>query len=229
MSFALSWTAPWLEVYCDLGAVHCPSTHDQIAYNPPVHTSRKLTTDTRLSRQYKQRMQKVKRFFMGDRLDKQRLAALGLGAVASYGFVSNVTYGTGLAVSWIAFVKQFGKGPLMPGQWKAFLGFYAGFWTVQNFLRPLRFSLALAMAPAFDRGILEIQKITKFKRRKAFGVYLFILGSVTSTLIFGSIFLFAGCGVFVTALESLARFCDKFRSLCSFCADSAFETPCGVQ
>lgn len=39
--------------------------------------------------------QKVKAFFMGDKLDKQRLAALGLGAVASYGFVSNVTYGTG--------------------------------------------------------------------------------------------------------------------------------------
>lgn len=37
--------------------------------------------------------QKVKRFFGGDKLDRQRLAALGLGAVASYGFVSNVTYG----------------------------------------------------------------------------------------------------------------------------------------
>lgn len=46
--------------------------------------------------------------------------------MASYGTVSNVTYGGGLAVSWIAFVKQTGLSPLMPGQWKKFLAFYAG-------------------------------------------------------------------------------------------------------
>lgn len=34
----------------------------------------------------------------------------------------------------------------------------AGFWTVQNFVRPLRFSLALAMAPAFDWFIKVIQE-----------------------------------------------------------------------
>lgn len=34
--------------------------------------------------------------------------------------------GGGLAVAWIAFVKQKGLSPLMPGQWKAFLAFYAG-------------------------------------------------------------------------------------------------------
>lgn len=46
--------------------------------------------------------------------------------MASYGTVSNITYGGGLAVSWIAFVKQTGLSPLMPGQWKNFLAFYAG-------------------------------------------------------------------------------------------------------
>ena len=46
--------------------------------------------------------------------------------MASYGTVSNITYGGGLAVSWIAFVKQTGLSPLMPGQWKKFLAFYAG-------------------------------------------------------------------------------------------------------
>ena len=55
--------------------------------------------------------QRVKRFFGGDKFDRKRLQALGLGAVASYGFVSNATYGTGLSVSWISFVKQTG-GPL---------------------------------------------------------------------------------------------------------------------
>ncbi len=60
-----------------------------------------------------------------------RLPTAGLGAVASYGTISNITYGGGLAVAWIAFVRQTGRGPLMPGQWKAFLAFYAGFWTVR--------------------------------------------------------------------------------------------------
>ena len=53
-------------------------------------------------------------------------ALTGLGAVASYGAISNVTYGGGLAVAWVAFTRQFSKGPLMPGQWKAFVAFYAG-------------------------------------------------------------------------------------------------------
>ncbi|BDA41122.1 hypothetical protein COCOBI_01-7770 [Coccomyxa sp. Obi] len=135
---------------------------------------------------------RIKRFFLGDKLDKERIKALGLGAVASYGFVSNLTYGTGLAVAWIAFVGQVGKSPLMAGQWKAFLAFYAGFWTIQNFVRPLRFSVALAMAPLFEKGISAISRATGFSRRNAFGVYLFILGSVTSILVFGSIFVFAG-------------------------------------
>lgn len=54
-------------------------------------------------------VQRIKNFFGGDRLDMQRLKALGLGAVASYGFVSNATYGTGLAISWITFVRQTGE------------------------------------------------------------------------------------------------------------------------
>ena len=31
-----------------------------------------------------------------------------------------------MAVAWICFVKQKGLSPLMPGQWKAFLAYYAG-------------------------------------------------------------------------------------------------------
>jgi hypothetical protein len=104
--------------------------------------------------------QRIKRFFGGDKLDRERLKRYGLGAVCSYGFVSNVTYGAdnanhcrlgtcvtvlpghlccishhmllvnraggGMAVAWIYFVKQRGLSPLMPGQWKAFLAYYAG-------------------------------------------------------------------------------------------------------
>lgn len=52
--------------------------------------------------------QRIKQIFGGDKLDRKRLQALGLGAVASYGFVSNATYGTGLSISWITFVRQTG-------------------------------------------------------------------------------------------------------------------------
>lgn len=136
--------------------------------------------------------QKVKRFFGGDKLDRQRLAALGLGAVASYGFVSNVTYGGGMAVAWIAFVKQKGLSPLMPGQWKAFLAFYAGFWTIQNFIRPLRFALAVAMAPAFDGFMNFVQRRFQCRRQTAFAVYIALLGITTTVSVFGSIYVFAG-------------------------------------
>ena len=81
----------------------------------------------------------------GDGLDKARLKQLGallsvrvllmllhvaealagVGAVASYGFISNLNYCTGLSFSWIAFVSQRHLSPLAPGQWKAFLAFYA--------------------------------------------------------------------------------------------------------
>ena len=68
----------------------------------------------------------------------------------------------------------------------------AGFWTLQNFVRPLRFSLAIALAPVFERFLNTISRATGLSKPRAFGVYLFILGTVTSTLVFGSIFVFCG-------------------------------------
>lgn len=144
-------------------------------------------------------VQGIRNLFGGDKMDMQRLKALGLGAVASYGCVSNVTYGTGLAISWITFVRQTGKSPLMTNQWKPFLALYGGFWAAQHFIRPLRFSLALFMSPVFDKFINWVQQRTQFKRQNAFAVYLFLLGSITSVAVFGSIRLFAGSLAFATA------------------------------
>lgn len=135
---------------------------------------------------------KLKSIFSGEKLDRERLKALGTGAVASYGAVSNITYGGGMAVSWVGFVKKFGVSPLASGQWPKFLAFYSAFWMAQNFIRPLRFSLALAMAPAFDRFIDFLASKLNISRPKAFGVYLAILGIATSALVFGGIFLACG-------------------------------------
>jgi hypothetical protein len=44
----------------------------------------------------------------------------------SYGFISNLNYGTALGAAWIAFVKKYGVAPTAPGQWQVFLAFYAG-------------------------------------------------------------------------------------------------------
>lgn len=62
----------------------------------------------------------------GDKLDKERIKALGMGAFASYGFISNLNYGSALGMAWLAFVKRYGVSPMAPGQWPAFLAFYAG-------------------------------------------------------------------------------------------------------
>ena len=128
--------------------------------------------------------------------------------------------GTGLAVSWIAFVQQRHVSPLAAGQWQAFLAFYAGtrlcckastdlhahpqqyfrragFWVTQNFLRPLRFSLALTLAPLFNRFISFLEARLGLRRQQAFGVYIFLLGAVTSVLTFGSIFVCCGPAAFV--------------------------------
>ena len=75
---------------------------------------------------------------------------------------------------------------------QAFLAFYAGFWTIQNFVRPLRFSLSVFLAPVFDNFITAVQERTGWSRRSAFGFYLFLLGTSTFALVFGSIAIFAG-------------------------------------
>ena len=72
----------------------------------------------------------------------------------------------------------------------------AGFWAFQNFLRPLRFSLALTLAPAFNSIISYLEASFRLPRRQAFGLYVFLLGVVTSTLTFGSVFLFCGPAAF---------------------------------
>lgn len=199
----------------------------------------------------------------GDGLDKERLKALGMGAFASYGFISNLNYGTALGISWLAFVKKYGVAPTAPGQWGTFLAFYAGeclcgmrlslsysitshhhscciacmesppclplfythahtpasqpahpptrsaavlsspcycchaaalagLWAVQNFARPLRISLALALAPAFDAAITRLGAALRVDKRWAFGIFLLCMGLLTSATLFGTIWALGG-------------------------------------
>lgn len=120
------------------------------------------------------------------------MKALGMGAFASYGFISNVNYGTCLAIAWLGFVKKYGVAPTAPGQWKVFLAFYAGLWAMQNFARPLRLSLALALAPAFDKAIGQISHKVGVNKNWAFGMFLGGMALLTTTVLFGSIYLLGG-------------------------------------
>jgi hypothetical protein len=67
-----------------------------------------------------------------------------------------------------------------------------GFWALQNFARPLRLSLALALAPAFDRAITAVGEKLNIKKGAAFGVFLFCMAVVTSSTLFGSLYLLGG-------------------------------------
>jgi hypothetical protein len=63
---------------------------------------------------------------------------------------------------------------------------------MQNFARPLRISLALALAPAFDKIINLIAEKTGFAKKWAFGLLIVAIGITTSTTLFGTIYLLGG-------------------------------------
>jgi hypothetical protein len=121
-----------------------------------------------------------------DRADKdfstKAIAGLGLNALLAYGFVSNVSYITCLVLSWISFSSSTQLSPLAPGQWKPFLAIYAGYWAINNIIRPLRFSLSLVLMPFFNRLIDFVQAKTGYRRRMSTGIVVFAVnfcGTIT--------------------------------------------------
>eukprot|EP00612_Vaucheria_litorea_P007085 CAMPEP_0171479654 /NCGR_PEP_ID=MMETSP0946-20130122/5567_1 /TAXON_ID=109269 /ORGANISM="Vaucheria litorea, Strain CCMP2940" /LENGTH=140 /DNA_ID=CAMNT_0012010653 /DNA_START=32 /DNA_END=451 /DNA_ORIENTATION=- len=67
---------------------------------------------------------KVKRFFSNGKFSRKNLGKLGLYAVLSYGFVSNLATSICVSVAWFLSCKRSGLSPLAPNQWKYFLGIY---------------------------------------------------------------------------------------------------------
>ena len=55
---------------------------------------------------------------------RERLAKMGLSALLSYGWVSNMSYAVTLSLSWFIHSKRTGLSPLAEGQWKPFLAVY---------------------------------------------------------------------------------------------------------
>lgn len=121
-------------------------------------------------------VQRVKTFFNGAKLDRSKLAALGASALLSYGFISNINAVTLLIISWVSFAKSTGLSPLAPGQWKAYLLAYTALYAVVgNALRPIRFSISVAITPVFDRFVAFLQQRLGVSKPVAFGCCVFIV------------------------------------------------------
>ena len=105
---------------------------------------------------------------------KEKLQKMGLAALLSYGFVSNMSYAITLSVSWFTHSKKTGLSPLAPGQWKPFLAVYAGFYVFTNIIRPLRFGLSVVVARYFESFVQFIERKSGLGRRASIGIVVFL-------------------------------------------------------
>lgn len=113
---------------------------------------------------------------------REKLAKMGLSALLSYGWVSNMSYAVTLSLSWYGFSKKTGMSPLSTGQWKPYLAVYAGFYVFNNFLRPFRLGLSVIVSNYFDSFVNFIQVKTKLSRKWSIGIVVF-LANVCGTLL----------------------------------------------
>ena len=106
-----------------------------------------------------------------------------------------------LSLGHVSFTLQTGMSPLYPGQWKNFLGVYAGFYVISNFLRPFRVTLAVAIGPYFDRFVNWIQRKTKLPKAAAItctvllvnlgGTLLLMVGGISAASLLSGVPVFA--------------------------------------
>jgi hypothetical protein len=130
---------------------------------------------------------RLKKLWVKDKDDglttRQRLAKMGLAAVLSYGWVSNVSYAICVSIAWYGFSKKTGLSPLAPDQWKPFLAVYAGFFVFNNVVRPLRLGLSVAISQYFDKVIAFVERKTKLSRSIAIALVVFLFNIVGTTLL----------------------------------------------
>jgi len=105
---------------------------------------------------------------------RQKLANMGLSALLSYGFVSNMSYCVSVGLAWFGFSKKTGLSPLAPGQWKKFLAVYAGFYVFNNIIRPIRLAISVGVTPYFDKAVAKVQRKTGLKKSLSIGIVVFL-------------------------------------------------------
>ena len=77
---------------------------------------------------------------------------------------------------------QTGLSPLQPGQWKPFLGLYAGFYAVNSLLKPVRLVVALSVAPHTESLLQSLQQTTGDSRKAAVGCGIALLATTSAAM-----------------------------------------------
>lgn len=128
------------------------------------------------------------------KIDKKKIASLGSAALLSYGFVSNVFYVSSLMLATYTAVKTTGASPLTSSlSMKTFASSYFGFWMIQNFLRPARMALSVAISPGTDKIVEFFRKYAPNNDKKwAFAITVFCINVVGTFA-----YMFAGFGLIV--------------------------------
>jgi len=107
---------------------------------------------------------------------RQKLKSLGSSALLSYGFVSNACYISAVIISWVITGRRTGLCPLANSETKATFGIvYAGLFALNNFIRPVRFSLSVVLAPSFVKLREFFAKTFKVSPRVSFAITVFLV------------------------------------------------------
>jgi hypothetical protein len=109
---------------------------------------------------------------------KEMIKKMGLNVFLSYGWVSNMSYCVTVSVAWFVFSTKTGLSPLAKGQWKPFLAVYAGFYVFNNFVRPFRLALSVAVSKYFDMIVEKVQAKLRVSKALAVGMTVFFVNIV---------------------------------------------------
>ena len=143
------------------------------------------------------------------KIDKSTIAALGGAALLSYGLISNLFYVSSLLGAMYTACKLHAASPLIskPAM-QTFVTTYFGLWMIQNFLRPARMGLSVAISPQTDKIVEFFRRYVPGNRKSlAFALTVFCVNVLgTFAYMFGGFFLITtitGVPIEVGALKSL--------------------------
>lgn len=143
------------------------------------------------------------------KIDKSTIAALGGAALLSYGLISNLFYVSSLLGAMYTACNLHAASPLVskPAM-QTFVTTYFGLWMIQNFLRPARMGLSVAISPQTDKIVEFFRRYVPGNRKPlAFALTVFCVNVLgTFAYMFGGFALITaitGVPVETSALKSL--------------------------
>ena len=143
------------------------------------------------------------------KIDRSTIAALGGAALLSYGLISNLFYVSSLLGAMYTAVKVHAASPLVDkAAMQTFVTTYFGLWMIQNFLRPARMGLSVAISPFTDKLVEFFRQYVPGNRKPlAFALTVFCVNVLgTFAYMFGGFFL-------INALTGVPLELDSLKSL----------------